>query len=40
MAFKTQTNIASIFYLMSRNDAPKGNLAIINGDKTVLIAPL
>ncbi|WP_026658760.1 hypothetical protein [Butyrivibrio sp. AC2005] len=31
------TCIASFFYLRSRNDAPKGNLAIINGDKTVLI---
>ena len=33
------TCIASVFYLRSRNDAPKGNLAIINGDKTVLIDP-
>ena len=33
------TCIASIIYLRSRNDAPKGNLAIVNGDKTVLIDP-
>lgn len=33
------TCIASIFYLRSRNDAPKGNLAVVSGDKTVLIDP-
>ncbi|MBQ6362927.1 MAG: hypothetical protein IJI62_02865 [Lachnospiraceae bacterium] len=33
------TCIASAFYLGSRNDAPKGNLAVVSGNKTVLIDP-
>ncbi len=33
------TCIAAIFYLRSRNDAPEGNLAVVSGDRTVLIDP-
>ena len=33
------TCVGSFFYLKSRNDVPKGNLAVVSGDKTVLINP-
>ncbi len=33
------TCIASVFYLKSRNNSPKGNLAVVSGDKTVYTDP-
>ncbi len=33
------TCIATVFYLRLRNDAPEGKIAVISGNKTVLIDP-